>query len=172
MFHETDERSRSTVSFVSISIRDCQVKRRTWKAGRSIFYEMANSLWSPLNSLACVWGAHWECFLLTDQNLPCGFCSATLGTAITVRQPDQINKNYDERQWVAHNNDVDKISLHSSSILKPWPWKPIRPEAILSRWMITSQPVGRTFPQWDNSLGSPLIVYQLWDNLFISCETN
>ena len=37
------------------------------------------------------------------------------------------------------HNDADKTSFHSNSVLKPWPWKPIRPEAILSRWMITSE---------------------------------
>ena len=48
-------------------------KRRAWKAGCSIFYERAKPLWSPFASLlASVWGALWECFLLTDQNLLCG----------------------------------------------------------------------------------------------------
>ena len=48
-------------------------------------------------------------------------------------QPDDLKHS------IFVHNDADKTSFHSNSVLKPWPWKPIRPEAILSRWMITSQ---------------------------------
>ena len=111
----------------------------------------------------------------------CSILSSRLGEYGEHGEHEKYEKHQpdDLKHSIFIHNDADITSLHSSNALKPWPWKPIRPEAILSRWMITSQAF------WQDLLSTGQLswlttdwlsavrqfVYQSWDNLFISCET-